>query len=180
MSMKISRIAPGLTAITLLTFGVTVGVSGLAAADPVPVDPNVVTDSTAYSAGAPIQSPDGQVGVTTVYTHRDGSRQIKNTILVFPDAGAASAAMDGYDVTQRVVNGKTQSAAVGNKGTVVSGTSPDGTQAVSVLRFVEGNTLTMVEFAGSPRDPAPIDFIVDYGQQQDAALKGGPPPGYGG
>jgi hypothetical protein len=87
--------------------------------------------------------------------------------------------MDGYDVTQRVVNGKTQSAAVGNKGTVVSGTSPDGTQAVSVLRFVEGNTLATVEFAGPQRDPAPIDFIVDYGQHQDAAITGGPAPGYG-
>jgi hypothetical protein len=177
--VKIPRIAAVGSAITLWTFGATVGVSGIAAADPVPVDPNIVSDSLAYSAGAPVQNPDGQMGVSTVYTHRDGTRQIKNTILVFPDAGAASAAMDGYDVTQRVVNGKTQAAAVGNKGTVVSGTSPDGTQSVSVLRFVEGNTVTTVEFAGAPRDPAPIDFIVDYGQRQDAALTGGPPPGYG-
>jgi hypothetical protein len=178
--MKVSRIAAGgLSAITLFTLGATVGVSGVAAADPAPVDPNVVSDSQAYSAGAPIQNPNGQMGVSTVYTHRDGTRQISNTILIFADPAAASAAMDGSDVSQRVVNGKTQAAAVGNKATVVSGTSPDGTQAVSVLRFVEGNTLTTVEFSGSPRDPAPLDFVVDYGQQQDAAIKGGPPPGYG-
>jgi hypothetical protein len=182
MSMKISRIAAGLPAFALLTFGVP----GLAAADPVPVDPNTVTDSTAYSAAAPVQNPNGQMGVSTVYTHRDGTRQITNTILVFTDPSAASAAMDGSDVSQRVVNGKIQAAAVGTKGTVVSGNSPDGTQSVSVLRFVEGNTLTTVEFASSPRDPAPVDFIVEYGQHQDAAIKGSPPPasgappGYGG
>jgi hypothetical protein len=83
--MKISSIAAGgLSAITLLTLGATVGVAGLAAADPVPVDPNVVTDSTAYSAGGPVQNPDGEMGVTTVYTHRDGTRQIKNTIVRVP------------------------------------------------------------------------------------------------
>jgi hypothetical protein len=177
--MKIPVIAVGsLTATTLLTIGVTVGGFSSAAAQPgdystLAIHPNDVTDSMAYSAAAPIESPNGQPGVTEVYTHRDGSRQITDTILILPDPPAATAALGGSqaDLGSRVVNGKTQSAPVGTGGTLVSGSSPDGSKAVTVLSFAEQNAFTTVVFEGPANDPVPQDMVVDFGQKQDAAIK---------
>jgi hypothetical protein len=179
-SMKaLTTAAGGFTTSALLAIGVTVGGFGSAAAQPtdystLPIHPNDVTDSMAYSAAAPVSNPNGQPGITTVYTHRDGTRQITNTILVLSDAPAATAAMNASqsDNANRVANGKTQPAAVGTGGTIVSGTSPDGSKTVNVLTFTEGNTATTVEFDGPTNDPAPTDLIVDFGQKQDTAIKG--------
>lgn len=162
-----------------LTMGAIVGGFSSAAAQPadygtLPIHPNDVTDSAAYSAAPPVPNPNGQPGIQTVYTHREGTRQITNTILVLADAPAATAALNASqaDNANRVANGKTQPAAVGTGGTIVSGTSPDGSKSVSVLTFTEGNTATTVEFAGPTNDPAPNDLISDFGQKQDTAIKG--------
>jgi len=108
-----------------MTIGVTVAGFGSAAAQPgdygtLPVDPNLITDSLAYNAAPPTFNPNGQPGVTAVYTHRDGSRQITSTILVLPDAQAATATLSGAQpqVTGMVANGKTEPAAVGTGGTI--------------------------------------------------------------
>ncbi len=118
-------------AAALLGIGTIIGGLGSAAAQPndygtLPVDPNLVTDSLAYNAAPPVFDPNGQPGVTAVYTHRGGERQITNTILVLPDAQAATAAVGGAAVG-KVANGQTQPAAVGSGGPIVSGMSPDGT-----------------------------------------------------
>ena len=178
--MKVPAIALGtLSSATLLTIGVTIGGLSSASAAPgdystLPVDPNQVTDSLAYTAGQPILNPNGQPGVSNTYTHRDGSRQITNTILVLADPPSATGALNASkaDIAAKVANGKTQPAAVGSGGTVVSGMSPDGSKSVTLLTFTEGNTATTVEFDGPPKDPATTDFVVDFGQKQDAALKG--------
>jgi hypothetical protein len=177
--MKVPVIVAGsLTATTLLTIGVTVGGFTSASALPgdfttLPVHPNEVTDSMAYSAAPPILYPNGQPGVTEVYTHRDGSRTITDTILVLPDAAGAAAAMTASktDLGNRIANGKTQPAAVGTGGTIVSGMSPDGSKSVSVLTFTEGNAAATVEFDGAPKDPVPTDIVNDFGQKQDTAIK---------
>jgi hypothetical protein len=177
--MKVPGIAVGgLTATTLLTIGMTVGGFGSAAAQPgdysaLPISPNEVTDSMAYSAAPPIQNPNGQPGVTEVFTHRDGTRQITNTILILPDAPSATAALNGSQAG--VANAKTQPAAVGAGGTVVTGSSPDGSNSVSVLTFTEGNAATTIEFDGPRNDPVPSDLVVEFGQKQDTAIKNGLP-----
>ncbi len=157
----------------LLAIGVAVGGSGVAAAQPgdystLPVDPNVVTDSTAYTSTVPVLDPNGQPGVTVVYTHRDGLRHITNTILMVSDPAAINAQ---NNLTNRVTNGKTQPVAAGTDGTVITGSSSDGAQSVSVLQFTEGKAVATVEFAGPTSDPVPIEFVTEYGQQQDAAIK---------
>jgi hypothetical protein len=151
---------------------------GYAAAQPgdfsaLPVDPNLITDSLAYNAAPPVFNPNGQPGVETVYTHRDGSRQITSTIVVLPDAQAATAALDGARAAfaGKVANGKTQPAAVGSAGTMVSGMSPDGSKSVTVLSFAEGNTATTIEFDGAPKDPAPSDLVLELGRKQDTAIR---------
>lgn len=131
-----------------MTIGVTVVGFGSAAAQPgdystLPVDPNLITDSLSYNAAPPVFDPNGQPGVEAVYTHRDGSRQITSTILILPDAQAATAALQA-EVAGKVANGKTQPAEVGAGGTMVSGMSPDGSKSVTVLSFADGNTATTI------------------------------------
>src|SRR5689334_21856154 len=117
--MNARTMAGGFAAATIMTVGIGVGGFGYAAAQPgdystLPVDPNLITDSQAYSAAPAVFNPNGQPGIETVYTHRDGSRTIASTILVLPDAQAATAALDGAraHLAGKVANGKSQPAAV--------------------------------------------------------------------
>ena len=176
--MKARTMAGGFAAAAVMTVGVAVGGFGYAAAAPgdfstLPVDPNLITDSLAYNAAPPVFNPNGQPGVETVYTHRDGSRQITSTILVLPDAKAASAALDGAkaELAGKVATGNTQPAAVGSGGTMLTGMSPDGSKSVTVLSFAEGNTATTLEFDGAAKDPAPSDLVLELGHKQDTAIR---------
>ena len=137
------------------------------------VDPNVVTDSTAFSAATTVLDPDGQPGVSTIYAHRDGTRQITNNVLVLPDTASATSTISGFQagLGGKIANAKSQPAAAGTGGTLVSGKSRDGTKSVTVLTFTERNTATEIEFDGPANDPAPNDLVTQYGQQQDSAIK---------
>jgi hypothetical protein len=172
--MRARTMAGGLATAALMTLAGF----GYAAAQPgdfstLPVDPNLITDSLAYNAAPPVFNPNGQPGVEAVYTHRDGSRQITSTILVLPDPQAATAALDGAraKLAGKVGNGKTQPAAVGSGGTMLTGMSPDGSKSVTVLSFAEGNSATTIEFTGAPQDPAPSDLVLELGRKQDTAIR---------
>jgi hypothetical protein len=111
--------------------------------------------------------------VQQTFTHRDDSRSITDTVLVLANPPAAGTALNNLqsELGSAVVDSTTTSVPVGENGIIVSGASPDGLQAVSVLLFTRGSTATEIEFTGSPSDPAPQDLIVDYGQRQDDAIK---------
>ncbi|MET0701796.1 MAG: hypothetical protein ABWY93_19260 [Mycobacterium sp.] len=163
---------------TLLVAGVTVGGASTAVAEPfdyaaLPVDPNIVTDSTAYSAAPALLNPDGQPGVATVFTHRDNTREVSDTILVLADPVAARDALQQQksNLAAVVANQAVQQVPVGEGGMLISGSSPGGAQSVSVLLFAQGNAVARVEFTGAPDDPAPNDFVIDYGQQQANAIQ---------
>ena len=158
----------------------TVGLYGaaVAAAQPAdygswPVDPNVITDSTAYAASAPAINPDGQAGVRTVYQHRDGTREITTTITDFADPSAAAAGLEASRAAAaaQIAGGRSEPAPVGTGGTIVSGASQNGASAVSALTFQQGNTVTTIMFEGPTNDPPPTDLVVELGQKQDEALK---------
>lgn len=167
-----------LLAVALMAVGAGIGVTAPAGAEPVdyrqlPVDPNLITDSTAYIAMPPVLDPDGQTGVEQVFTHRDDSRHITDTVLVLPDPQSAGTALQGLQANlgADVVGQETQSVTLGDNGIVVSGTSPDGSQAVAVLLFTRGATATEIQFAGPPSDPVPLDLVTEYGQRQDDAIR---------
>jgi hypothetical protein len=54
---------------------------------------------------------------------------------------------------------------------MLSGTSPDGTQSVTVLTFTQGNAAATIEFDGPPNDPVPADMVIELGQKQDTAIR---------
>ena len=173
--MLMNIYAKSACAFAALAAAATIGGSGAAAAQvgdysALPVDPNLLTDSLAYSAAPFEMNPNGQPGVTATYTHREGgTRTITTTILILPDPSAATAAVAG--AAAEVANQQTQPAAVGSGGTMVTGTSPDGTESVTVLTFTQGNAAATIEFDGPPNDPAPADMVLEYGQKQDTAIR---------
>jgi hypothetical protein len=171
--MRIRRSAGTFATAAAITINAGLGYAAAAPGDfsTLPVDPNLITDSLAYTAAPPVFNPNGQPGVESVYTHRDGSRQITTTVLVLPDTQAAAAALDGAraQLAGEVSNGKTQSADVGSNGTMLTGMSSDGSKSVTILSFAQGDTATTIEFAGAPTDPAPPDLVLELGRKQDTA-----------
>lgn len=173
IAMKISLLA----AVGVTTAGLVLGGIGSAAAQPddysvLIVSPNAVTDTTAYTAGPTTLDPGGQPGAMTVFTHRDG-RTITDTVWVLADPAAAAAAISAAqgNMAGVITNPKSQAVAVGTNGQLVSGTSADGTQSVSVLYFTQGNAASTIEFTGPKLDPVPTEVAVEMGQQQDATIK---------
>jgi hypothetical protein len=128
-----------------------------------------------FTAAPPTQNPNGKAGVATVFSNQGDTREIGDTILILPDPAGAATAVDGAKASlgSSVTGGQQQPAAVGDGGTIVSGTSPDGSKSVTVLLFTEGKAFVTLEFDGKPDDPVPPEFATDIGQKQDAAIKSG-------
>ncbi len=170
--MRSNTIAGGTLAALVIAVGV--GCPTALADEPyadLVVDPNTVTDSTAYAVlSPPIANPDGLNGVSTVYTHRDSTRTITDTILVLPDADSATGALQSQ-LNGAVLGGSPKPAAVGTGGTMIAGKSPDGTRSLTVLGFTQGNTAVTIEFEGALKDPVPADLALEIGQAQDTLIK---------
>jgi hypothetical protein len=173
--MRTKTIAGGIIAAALL---ISVGCPTALADGPyadLVVDPNAVTDSTAYAVlSPPIANPDGHNGVSTVYTHRDSTRTITDTILVLPDPGAAAAAVPAQ-LHDTGVGGSPKPAAVGTGGTMIAGTTPDGSRSLTVLGFAQGNAAVTLEFEGALHDAVPSDLAMELGQAQATLIKDRPP-----
>jgi hypothetical protein len=128
-----------------------------------------------FTAAAPTQNPNGKAGVATVFSNQNDTGEIGDTILILPDPAGAATALDGAKsaLGSAVTGGEPQPAAVGDGGTIVSGTSPDGSKSVTVLLFTEGKAFVTIEFDGKADDPVPPAFATDLGQKPDAQIKSG-------
>jgi len=128
------------------------------------------------ASSPPVQNPNGVAGVEVLFANPDNSRRIGDTISIVADPAAAAAALDsaksGY---AEKVTGSWQPADVGSGGAMISGTSPNKSQAVTVLLFTEGKALVKLEFAGAANDPIDPGVATDIGRKQDAAIKNGLP-----
>jgi hypothetical protein len=129
------------------------------------------------AAQPPSQNPNGTAGVAQLFTGPDNSRRIGDTILIAADAAAAVAGLENSkkNFLGKVSGGTWQPADVGSNGAILSGTSPDNSQAVIVLFFSEGKALVDLEFNSAPNDPIDPGVATDIGRKQDAAIKSGLP-----
>jgi hypothetical protein len=136
---------------------------------------DIILPGDTFTAQPPIQNPNGQPGVAQLFSNQNDTRHIGDTILILPDADQAVSELDQEKaaVGNMVTGGTPAPAAVGTGGTMVSGTSPDGSKAVTVLLFTEGKAFTNLEFDSAPNDPVPPQFVADVGQKQDTAIKNG-------
>lgn len=128
-----------------------------------------------FTAATPTQNPNGKAGVATVYSNQTDTREVGDTILILPEPAGAATALDGAKASlgSAVTGGSPEPAAVGTGGTIISGTSPDGSKSVTVVLFTEGKAFVTLEFDGKADDPVPPTFATDLAQKQDAAIKSG-------
>jgi hypothetical protein len=125
----------------------------------------------------PVLNQNGTASVAQLFVNPDGSRRIGIMILVVADPATAAAGLEnskGGNYASKV-SGTWQPADVGSNGAMISGTSPDNSQAVTVLLFTEGKALVSLEFYSVPSDPIAPDVAKDIGRKQDAAIKTGLP-----
>jgi hypothetical protein len=124
----------------------------------------------------PMLNPNGAAGVAQLFANPDNSRRMRDTILIVADPAAAAAGLDNAKTDYAgKVSGTWQPVDVGSNGALISGTSPDNSQAITVLLFTEGKALINLEFDSAPNDPIDADVAKDIGRKQDAAIKKGLP-----
>jgi hypothetical protein len=125
----------------------------------------------------PQLNPGGNPGVAATFANQGNTRQIGDTIMVLPNASdAASTLQANITAAGPTVSGGTpQPADVGTGGTMLTGTSPDGAKAITILMFSEGKGVVTLEFDGAANDPVPPDGALDIARKQDAAIKNGLP-----
>ena len=124
----------------------------------------------------PVLNPNGAAGVAQLFAYADNSRRIGDTILIVADSATAAAGVENTKTNYGgKVSGTWQPVDVGSNGAMISGTSPDNSQAVTVLLFTEGKALVNMEFDSASNDPIDADVAKDIGRKQDAAIKKGLP-----
>ena len=124
----------------------------------------------------PVLNPNNAPGVAQLFANADNSRRIGDTILIVADPATAAAGLDNTKTNYAgKVNGTWQPVDVGSNGAMISGTSPDNSQAVTVLLFTEGKALVNLEFDSAPNDPIDPGVATDIGRKQDAEIKKGLP-----
>jgi hypothetical protein len=140
-----------------------------------PGDINTAADR--FATRSSTTNPDGMHGVSALFVNHDDTRAIANTILILPDAAAATTTLNTTvsSIGKAVTGGSPQPSPVGTGGTVVSGTSPDESKAVTVLLFTQGRAVVRLEFDSAPGDPMPPQFVTDVGKKQQIAIRAGLP-----
>ena len=119
-----------------------------------------VADPARRSGGGDFTAPEPPVlnfndttGVAQLFVNADKSRRIGDTILVVDNPSVAAAALENTKTNYaKKVSGTWQPVDVGSNGAMISGTSPDNSQAIAVLLFTEGRALVNLEFDSAPTD----------------------------
>ncbi|MFN3005313.1 hypothetical protein [Mycolicibacterium wolinskyi] len=140
-------------------------------AEDVSIPPNT------FTARSTTVNPDGQDGASALFVNADDTRAIADTILIYPDVATASATLRQASaaVSTIVTGGPPQPVPVGTGGTVISGTAPDGSKAVTLLMFTQGRALVRLEFDSTPQDPVSPQTVASVGRMQQIALRIGLP-----
>ncbi len=122
----------------------------------------------------PVLNFNDTTGVAQLFVNADKSRRIGDTILVVDNPSVAAAALENTKTNYaKKVSGTWQPVEVGTNGAMISGTSPDNSQAIAVLLFTEGRALVNLEFDSAPADPIDPGIATDIGRKQAAAVKNG-------
>jgi hypothetical protein len=139
-----------------------------------PTDIVVPGDTFTLSQTLPVPNP---AGIEGVFMNQGGTRKVDDTIYVYPDAAAASQALDqnAKGIQELSVKAAPAPADVGTGGQMAVGPSPDGAKSKAIVMFTEGKVFTVLEFESAPSDPLQPDFVLDLGKKQDAAVKSGLP-----
>ncbi len=130
-----------------------------------------------FTARSVDMNPRGMPGASALFVNADDDRAIADTIVIYPDASIASAALKNASAAlgTKVLGGSPQPSPVGTDGVVSSGTAPQGDKAVTQLLFTEGRALVRLEFESAVGDTTTDRFVTSVGKMQQIALQTGLP-----
>jgi len=119
-------------------------------------------------------TPDNLPGASKLFVNADDTRAISVTVAVYPGAPTAIATLHkAVAQANTVVTGTPAPLPVGTDGTIIKGTSPDGTKAVTLVLFTQGPTLARLEFGSAPGDATTDAFVTNIAKMQQIALRTG-------
>jgi hypothetical protein len=138
-----------------------------------PGDINTRTDTFAIQSAT--TNPGGSDGASALFVNQHDTRAIGDTILILPDSAAATSTLNTTvsSIGTIVTGDSPQPSPVGTGGTVVSGSSLDGSKAMIVLLFTEGRAVVRMEFDSAPGDPIPPQVVTEVGKKQEIAIRTG-------
>lgn len=121
--------------------------------------------------------PNGLPGASALFVNVDDTRAISNTIAIYPDAATATSTLQhALQTVDTIITGATpRPVPVGTDGTMVAGTSTDGSKAATLLLFTQGPALVRLEFQSAPGDITTNQFVTKIGKMQQIALRTGLP-----
>jgi len=136
---------------------------------------DIVIPGDTFTGEPPQLNPAGSEGVAAGFHNADESRSIGDTIMILPDPEGAKTAMDGAvkALDQSIANPSPEPVQVGDSGVIASGTSPDGSKAVTVVTFTQGKGFVVLQFDSPAGDPVPTDFATSLAQKQAENIKTG-------
>jgi hypothetical protein len=136
---------------------------------------DIVVPNDTFVAEPPQLNPGGSEGVAVGFHNADQSRSIGDSIMILPDPEAAKTAMDGAvkALDQSIANPSPEPVQVGDNGVIASGTSPDGSKAVTVVTFTQGKGFVVMQFDSPPGDAPGNDFATALAQKQAENIKAG-------
>jgi hypothetical protein len=122
-------------------------------------------------------NPNGSTGASAFFVNAKDDRAITDTVLIYPDAAAATATLKKSTgtLTTTVTSGTPEPVAVGTGGVMISGTYPDQNKAVTLMFFSEGRAVVRLEFQSAPDDATTDKFVTSVGKMQQVALRVGLP-----
>ena len=142
------------------------------------IEPGDITTGTdTFATRSSTTNPGGSEGVSALFVNQHDTRAIGDTILILPDSAAATTTLNTTvsSIGTIVTGDSPQPSPVGTGGTVVSGSSSDGSKAMIVLLFTEGRAVVRMEFDSAPGDPIPQQVVTEVGKKQEIAIRTGLP-----
>jgi hypothetical protein len=138
---------------------------------PTDIDPSFTATT------APILNPNGVPGVGQALTNPGHNETIYFTIAVLDSPDKTGPELEGLkQALASKVTGAPQPADVGTGGgTIATGTSPDGSKAVTEVFFAEGKAVVNIEFESAPNDPVQPETALAIAKMQDTQVKNGLP-----
>jgi hypothetical protein len=118
-------------------------------------------------------APNGIPGASAFFVNDKDNRAIIDTVLIYPDAATATAALrkDAGTMSVKVAGATSKPVSVGTGGVMVIGTYPDEDKAVTLMSFTEGRALVRLEFQSATGDTTTDRFVTDIGKMQQIALR---------
>lgn len=128
-----------------------------------------------FSERSAQDSPNGVPGASAFFVNDDDTRAISDTVLVYPDAAAATGALRqaSASISTLVTGGTPKPVAIGTDGSIVAGTAPDENKSVTVLSFTHGPALVQLQFESATGDVTTEEFVTSVGKMQQIALRVG-------